>query len=69
MDSFGIITRKDWTLSPAACVVCEALEEAVTARDTLDRQNPGQRAWRAAAQQRRRGERALPADTGLAARP
>lgn len=29
MDSFGIITRKDWTLSPAACVVCEALEEAV----------------------------------------
>jgi hypothetical protein len=30
MDSFGIITRKDWILSPAACVMCEALEEAVT---------------------------------------
>lgn len=29
MDSFGIITRKDWMLSPAACVVCEALEETV----------------------------------------
>jgi hypothetical protein len=41
----------------------------VTARHTLERQNPRQRAWRAAAQQRRRGERALPADTGLAARP
>jgi DNA-binding transcriptional LysR family regulator len=30
MDSFGIITRKDWILSPAACVMCEALEEAVS---------------------------------------
>jgi DNA-binding transcriptional LysR family regulator len=30
MDSFGIITRKDWPLSPAACVVCEALEETAT---------------------------------------
>jgi DNA-binding transcriptional LysR family regulator len=29
MDSFGIITRKDWLLSPAACTVCEALEETV----------------------------------------
>lgn len=29
MDSFGIITRKNWVLSPAACVVCEALEDAV----------------------------------------
>jgi DNA-binding transcriptional LysR family regulator len=29
MDSFGIITRKDWLLSPAACTICEALEEAV----------------------------------------
>lgn len=29
MDSFGIVTRKDWLLSPAACTVCEALEEAV----------------------------------------
>jgi DNA-binding transcriptional LysR family regulator len=29
MDSFGIITRKDWLLSPAACVVCEALEECL----------------------------------------
>lgn len=28
MDSFGIITRKGWLLSPAACTVCEALEEA-----------------------------------------
>jgi DNA-binding transcriptional LysR family regulator len=27
MDSFGIITRKDGMLSPAACVVCETLEE------------------------------------------
>jgi DNA-binding transcriptional LysR family regulator len=33
MDSFGIITRKDWLLSPAACTICEALEEAAaTAR-------------------------------------
>jgi DNA-binding transcriptional LysR family regulator len=29
MDSFGIITRKDRLLSPAACVVCEAFEECV----------------------------------------
>jgi DNA-binding transcriptional LysR family regulator len=29
MDSFGIITRKDWLLSPAAYTICEALEEAV----------------------------------------
>jgi hypothetical protein len=29
MDSLGIITRKDWLLSPAACVMCEALESAV----------------------------------------
>jgi DNA-binding transcriptional LysR family regulator len=29
MDSFGIVTRKDWLLSPAACTVCEALENAV----------------------------------------
>jgi DNA-binding transcriptional LysR family regulator len=29
MDSFGIITRKDWLLSPAACVMCEALETAM----------------------------------------
>jgi DNA-binding transcriptional LysR family regulator len=28
MDSFGIVTRKDWQLSPAATMVCEALEEA-----------------------------------------
>jgi hypothetical protein len=28
MDSFGIITRKDWLLSPAACKICEALEAA-----------------------------------------
>jgi DNA-binding transcriptional LysR family regulator len=28
MDSFGIVTRKDWLLSPAACTVCEALEES-----------------------------------------
>jgi DNA-binding transcriptional LysR family regulator len=27
MDSFGIVTRKDWLLSPAACAICEALEE------------------------------------------
>jgi DNA-binding transcriptional LysR family regulator len=30
MDSFGIITRKDWALSAAACEVCEALEAEVT---------------------------------------
>ena len=35
MDSFGIITRKDWELSPAACVVCEAIEEAAASRATL----------------------------------
>jgi DNA-binding transcriptional LysR family regulator len=29
MDSFGIVTRRDWLLSPAACTICEALEEAV----------------------------------------
>jgi len=29
MDSFGIVTRKDWLLSPAACTVCEAIEESV----------------------------------------
>lgn len=30
MDPFGIITRKDWILSPAAGFVCQALEEAVS---------------------------------------
>jgi DNA-binding transcriptional LysR family regulator len=35
MDSFGIITRKDWLLSPAACVVCEALDEAVAASNNI----------------------------------
>jgi DNA-binding transcriptional LysR family regulator len=35
MDSFGIITRKDWLLSPAACVVCEALDEAVAASNRI----------------------------------
>jgi DNA-binding transcriptional LysR family regulator len=30
MDSFGIVTRKDWLLSPAACTVCDALENAAT---------------------------------------
>jgi DNA-binding transcriptional LysR family regulator len=29
MDSFGIVTRKDWLLSPAARLVFEALEDAV----------------------------------------
>jgi hypothetical protein len=33
MDSFGIITRKDWQLSPAATMVCEALEEAAAVPD------------------------------------
>lgn len=28
MDSLGLVTRKDWLLSPAACAVCEAIEEA-----------------------------------------
>jgi DNA-binding transcriptional LysR family regulator len=37
MDSFGIITRKDWPLSPAAHTICEALEAEV--------ENPG-RKWR-----------------------
>jgi DNA-binding transcriptional LysR family regulator len=32
MDSFGIITRKDWTLSPAACVISEAIEEAAAGK-------------------------------------
>jgi DNA-binding transcriptional LysR family regulator len=35
MDSFGIITRKDWLLSPAACVVCEALDETVAASNRI----------------------------------
>jgi DNA-binding transcriptional LysR family regulator len=30
MDSFGIITRKNWLLSPAACELCDALEAAVS---------------------------------------
>lgn len=30
MDSFGIITRKNWLLSPAACELCDALEATVT---------------------------------------
>jgi DNA-binding transcriptional LysR family regulator len=33
MDSFGIVTRKDWQLSPAATMVCEALEEAAAGTD------------------------------------
>jgi len=37
MDSFGIITRKDWLLSPAACTVCEAIEEAVTETNRVRR--------------------------------
>ncbi|NLG76391.1 MAG: LysR family transcriptional regulator [Xanthomonadaceae bacterium] len=37
MDSFGIITRKDGLLSPAACVVCEALEAAVAGTDRTER--------------------------------
>ncbi len=32
MDSFGIITRKNWLLSPAACELCDALEGAVTGK-------------------------------------
>lgn len=40
MDSFGIVTRKDWLLSPAACTVCEALEEAAAAANTLARRQP-----------------------------
>jgi DNA-binding transcriptional LysR family regulator len=28
LDSFGLVTRKDLPVAPAACLVCEALEEA-----------------------------------------
>ena len=38
MDSFGIITRKDWMLSPAACELCDALETAVNGRTRAQRQ-------------------------------
>jgi hypothetical protein len=38
MDSFGIITRKDWLLSPAARLVCEAREAAVAGSNKLRRQ-------------------------------
>jgi hypothetical protein len=37
MDSFGIITRKNWLLSPAACTLCEALEEAVATPNRFNR--------------------------------
>jgi DNA-binding transcriptional LysR family regulator len=37
MDSYGIVTRKDWLLSPAAFTVCEALEEAVANPNTARR--------------------------------
>jgi DNA-binding transcriptional LysR family regulator len=37
MDSYGIITRKDWLLSPAACTICEALEEAVAETNPVRR--------------------------------
>jgi len=32
MDSFGIITRKNWLLSPAACELCDAIEGAASGR-------------------------------------
>jgi hypothetical protein len=32
MDCFGIITRKNWLLSPAACEVCDAIEDAASGR-------------------------------------
>ncbi|MEO8016828.1 MAG: LysR family transcriptional regulator [Pseudomonadota bacterium] len=37
LDSFGIITRKDWLLSPAACTICEALVEAVADSNRIRR--------------------------------
>jgi DNA-binding transcriptional LysR family regulator len=37
MDSFGIITRKNWLLSPAACTLCEALEGAVATPNRFNR--------------------------------
>src|SRR5690606_38914180 len=37
LNSFGIITRKDGLLSPASCVVCEALEAAVAGTDRTER--------------------------------
>jgi len=40
MDSFGIITRKDWLLSPAARLVCEALEAAVAGSNKPRRDRP-----------------------------
>jgi DNA-binding transcriptional LysR family regulator len=43
MDSFGIITRKDWLLSPAACVVCEALEETVVGPHKVRCEKPSAR--------------------------
>jgi DNA-binding transcriptional LysR family regulator len=35
MDSFGVITRKGWLLSPAALVMCEALEDAVNPKSRI----------------------------------
>jgi len=32
MDCFGIITRKNWLLSPAAGELCDAIEEAAGGR-------------------------------------
>jgi len=37
MDSFGIITRRNWLLSPAACELCDALEAAVTGHVRVQR--------------------------------
>jgi DNA-binding transcriptional LysR family regulator len=33
-DSYGVITRKGWQLSPAAQVICEALEDVASAANT-----------------------------------
>jgi DNA-binding transcriptional LysR family regulator len=38
MDSFGIVTRKNWLLSPAACELCDALEAAATGSVRTQRQ-------------------------------
>jgi DNA-binding transcriptional LysR family regulator len=38
MDSFGIITRRNWLLSPAACELCDAIEGAAHGRMRAGRQ-------------------------------
>jgi hypothetical protein len=35
MESYGVIARKGWLLSPAALVMCETLEDCASANNTI----------------------------------